>query len=386
MVIREGVYLREHPPAFLLLLVLLVIIPNASANVESLHWGVEEGYTKRYDIIERYWGEETGRQMMTLAIEQLPDLSNQITNWSQLPSPEIIIELENGIEITDWIDLFPALPRFVLPTGNWSLITGLAGNKSPDWEVDYDSQQELWELTIESNTTNGDWRASIDYSQSEGVLWNYHWRRRDPGSGENIEEVIVNTHYEPDYTPFLLFFGGYLSILTVAATVLIHRVRKIPRYRIDPADEEYPNVQERMALLTGVALFAPYLIVLSTYANVLAVLWQVIFSMASFTFSFVDAFSLVFLSLFTFPRYLFVYQVYSFYKGNTPFSRTMWWGVFSILYSTALFLMYMFSTKSALYIPTPLLVLTGYLLMKREPKIQHTDWLEGKDSQSEQGK
>ncbi len=386
IIVQEGVCVREYYVAFLLLLILLSLIPNARANDPDLQWGVEEGYSTRYDIIERHWGEETGTQMMILTIDRLPDLSNQIENWSQLPSPEIAIELENGTEITDWRNSFPALPRFVLPTENWSLVTELAGARSSDWDVDYDSGQDFWQLNIESNATNNDWRASIDYSQSEGILWNYHWSRHARGSGETIQEVIINAHYERDDTPFFLFFGGYLSILIVAAMVIIHRVRKIPPYRIDQADEKYPDVKDCMALLTGVALFTPYVIVQSTYVNVSAVLWQANFSLASFWFSFVDAFTLVFLSLFTFPRYLFLYQIYHFYHGKTTLNRVMWWGVFSIIYSTALFLIWMFSTKSAIFIHTPLLILTGYLLMRREPKIQRTDWLEGKDAQSGQVK
>ncbi len=376
--------MREYYTVLLLFLVFLVLIPNASAKCQDLQWGVEEGYTKRYDIIERHWGEETGTLMMILTIKGLPSFSNEIVNWSQIPSPEISIELENGTELTSWRGLFPALPTFVLPTGNWSLITELAEANSSDWEVDYDSGQDFWQLNIESNETNSDWRASIDYSQSEGILWNYHWSQYAPGSGENIQEVIINAYYERDYTPFFLFFGGYLSIFAVTAIVLVHRVRKATPYRIDPADEEYPNVQERMAVLTVIALFTPYVIVQGAYVNISAVLWQANFSLTSFWFSFVDAFTLVFLSLFTFPRYLFLYQVYRFYTGKTTFNRAMWWGIFSIIYSTALFLIWMFSTKSAIFIHTPLLILAGYLLMRREPRIQSTDWLEGKDAQSGQ--
>jgi hypothetical protein len=373
----------------LLIVLALVSLPSIEGDEQGLQWGVDDGFSEEYDVIERHWGEETGREIISVTVEVLPELPSQLTDWSQLPIPEVTIALENGTTLTDWSEWFPVLPSFLLPIGNWSLLTELATNSSSDWEADYDPGDE-WELSVRPNDTDGDWVASCDYSQDDGTLWNYHRTRLTPVERENIEEIIVQLHYERDYASLTFIYGGYLSILVLSALTFIVGVQRMPSRRISLARVEEVEVHERVAFVIFLALFAPYLITVGSYVGISAFLWVANIGLHGIGFQITDIYRSVLTPLFTFPRFIFAYQVYRFYKRNTTLRRVMAWGGFSLFYTAAWFYFQMTSyavmmgVYQGLWIPVPLLVPLAFLLMKTDLGPVTIDWLEQQHSQEEE--
>ncbi|MHA2214243.1 MAG: hypothetical protein ACW992_13875, partial [Candidatus Thorarchaeota archaeon] len=106
--------------------------------------------------------------------ELQPTIPETILDWNQLPLYPVSLVFSNGSEWEDWSSLLPALTYFVLPIGNWSLITGLAETAFENYtDLEVDTAIEYWDYYFEVDSDDASIRmtATATYNKESGVLF-----------------------------------------------------------------------------------------------------------------------------------------------------------------------------------------------------------------------
>ena len=159
---------------------------------------------------------------MIVVIDSVPDIPPNITAIGDLPLPEVTLKFSNGTEFINIAGQVLEGP-FVMPAGNWSLMTDLIdaifGNLTSN-EFTWLSDSSYWGYNI---TVDDVYPTIISFknSRSDGVL-SYMYVGADMGVIGEYEFTIqrLGGGLALDSTTLLIIGGGAVGLIVVVLIAL----------------------------------------------------------------------------------------------------------------------------------------------------------------------
>ena len=109
-------------------IVILSFLPMTNAQTpQNLYWdlGVEEDFLMYELIFRDSEDREIGYPVNITFGSELPEIAENIVNWSQIPNYPVSMKYSNGTQLTDLSKFIPGYTYTVLPVGNWELLSSL---------------------------------------------------------------------------------------------------------------------------------------------------------------------------------------------------------------------------------------------------------------------
>lgn len=158
-----------------------------------------------------------------------PALPENVSDWRLIPKYPVSVQFSNGSEWQDF-SLLPALTYFVLPIGNWTLMTHLAEFEFQEFnesEVD-NHDMEFWDIyyELEMNDSSRQFTATSSYYKANGVLHQSGVYVNPITGGNQIGSISL--YYSPYVTqPRYLVFFVYLAATIIGLVMVAVWIRKM---------------------------------------------------------------------------------------------------------------------------------------------------------------
>ena len=181
-------------PILVIMILAIPILPAQAANNQGLEWGVEIGDRFDYDVNLTYHNatyDLTIDQGMYVIIDYLPVIPDNVSTAAQISFLGFTTYYDNGTEMTSvWRDVLMLVPFYLLPIGNWTLITELYDANMPPGEIYQD------EAILRTSVTIGDTYSIIeDIFKSDGSLAYLRWQWERTFPAASIDLTLIQEGY-----------------------------------------------------------------------------------------------------------------------------------------------------------------------------------------------
>lgn len=184
------------PLPLMIFMILVALIPAVGAiNNQGLEWGVEIDDRFDYEVNLTYHNatyDLTIDDEMYVIINDLPGIPDDVSSAAQLTFLDFTTYWYNGTEMTHiWKDILMFVPFYLLPIGNWTLISELRDASTPEGEFYED--EDILRVTV---TIDDTYSITQDILKSDGTLAYQHleWTRTFPV--DTIELTMIQEGYD----------------------------------------------------------------------------------------------------------------------------------------------------------------------------------------------
>lgn len=199
----------------------------SAANLQGFKWAVTSG-----DKVNAHWTcSSTGfavnfDESMYMQMPNPDPISTTVNQWSDIPivTPELKWSNGSTVFILFYLlfgGLLPFGARFVVPIGNWSLLTILV-DKIPGWNINTTMvvNSAYWGMTLTYLSSGMTYYQRVLYLKSDGVLARYDWTITDSTTHVTIDSVsLVRDNLPSDIIVALqdniLYIGIGVAILVL---------------------------------------------------------------------------------------------------------------------------------------------------------------------------
>ena len=179
-----------------ILMILLAQMPVVEAtNNQGLEWGVEIDDRFDYDVTLNYHNatyDLTIDDGMYVIIDDLPVIPDDVSSAAQLTFLDFTTYWDNGTEMTHiWKDIVMFIPFYLLPIGNWTLLSELREASTP--QAEFYEDETILRVTV---TIDDDYNITQDILKSDGTLAYQHLEWSRPYPVDTIELTMTQDGYE----------------------------------------------------------------------------------------------------------------------------------------------------------------------------------------------
>ncbi|MHA1479965.1 MAG: hypothetical protein ACTSQZ_00875 [Candidatus Thorarchaeota archaeon] len=231
------VNLRDGVWTLLIWIVLLNVLPLVSSQTsQGLFWDLElEEDFLMYELVFRNAeGMETEHSVNLTFSSELPEIPENLVNWSQIPHYPVSMTYSNGTELTNLSRFIPKYVYTVLPVGNWEYLSTLAlaeFNDSTDFEVD-NVDSDYWEYSDrwDENGSIYSYSYSFAYNKENGLIsYASLWAGNKYEGGHTLWSV----HFQRDRefnSPLPVIYTAYTIIAIGSLASILIWIRRTDRF------------------------------------------------------------------------------------------------------------------------------------------------------------
>ena len=214
---------------------MFLVSPVTAATSEGLHWGVEinDEFTYQFTWVEE--GETTYDEGLNVTIEATPDaIPDPLTDYSDIPDVDLDIYYTNGsapgIELFVFFGFIAVGGYFVVPTGNFSLLTELA-MESSWWTENHTiiNDSMVWGIRFSGEDDGNPASLYVHYLKSDGVCARYIIETTNSTSGIRSSISFIRDGLGLDILGLLLdnilYVGIGVGVIVILGAVVCMRRR-----------------------------------------------------------------------------------------------------------------------------------------------------------------
>lgn len=214
---------------------IFLISPVAAVSSEGFEWGValNDEFTYRFVWVDE--GETTFNEGMNITVDTTPGtIPDPLTNWTSIPEVNIEMYYTNGtplgIEAFLFLGFIGVGGYFVVPTGNYSLLTDLAMD-SEWWTENHTiiNDSSVWGVRL-SGVDDGDpVSIYVQYLKSDGFCARYVLETTNSTSGQKTSVSLIRDGLGLDIIGLLqdniLYVGIGIGVIVIIGAVVCMRRR-----------------------------------------------------------------------------------------------------------------------------------------------------------------
>ncbi|MHA3963318.1 MAG: hypothetical protein AM325_007230 [Candidatus Thorarchaeota archaeon SMTZ1-45] len=214
---------------------IFLISPVAAATSEGLEWGVvlNDEFTYRFVWVDE--GETTFDEGMNITVEATPGaIPDPLSDWTSIPTVDIDMYYTNGtalgIEALLFLGFIGIGGYFIVPTGNYNLLTELAMDS--DWWTENHTiinDSSVWGVRL-SGVDDGDpVSLYVQYLKSDGFCARYVLEATNSTSGVKTTVSLIRDGLGLDILGLLqdniLYVGLGVGVIVIIGAVVCMRRR-----------------------------------------------------------------------------------------------------------------------------------------------------------------
>ncbi|MHA1905159.1 MAG: hypothetical protein ACXADL_15615 [Candidatus Thorarchaeota archaeon] len=188
-----------------------------------------------YELIFRNLeGDEIEYSVNVTFGSSIPEIPDNMANWSQIPQYPVSMIYSNGTELNNLSKFIPRFSYTLLPVGNWNLLSSLANtelNNSIYFSID-NVDSDYWGYTDrwEENESRYRYSYSFTYYKDTGLIFVASFWVHDKYAGGNS---LWSVHFTRDFgfnSPLPAIYTTYTIISFGSLAVILIWIRRTNRF------------------------------------------------------------------------------------------------------------------------------------------------------------